>query len=89
MKNVDEHADWNANTGFRDSIERAERAGMPYSEDEKRQIKQQDLEEAKLVKKFHKDFRARRFPRFEEDPNVFEGLMIYSKEPRDEGEGEG
>ncbi|KAK4540117.1 hypothetical protein LTR36_009782 [Oleoguttula mirabilis] len=30
--------------------------------------------------------RSFRFPRFEEDPNVFEGLSIYWKEPQDEAD---
>lgn len=52
------------------------------------------LEDIRLVRAqsqqatgFVQSRRSYRFPKFEEDPHVFEGMTIYSKEPEDEDDG--
>ena len=48
-----------------------------------------DEEQYELVEDFQKRHRSVYFPRFEEDPNIFEGLMFHWREVGDEDEREG
>lgn len=45
-----------------------------------------DRDVVALFTKFHNERASYYFPRFEEDQNIFEGLKVYWKEPKDEDE---
>lgn len=43
---------------------------------------------AKARETFHEEYAMKKLPRFEEDPGVFEGLVVYWPEPREEKDGD-
>ena len=45
-------------------------------------------DELPLLEKFNDNHTHYKFPRFDEDPNVFEGLLIYWKDPREQDDDE-